>query len=109
EERKSKKLSVDVGGLENLADWEVSPHSPAEASFVGYETVEIDTQVTAVKHLPDGRVAMLLRESPFYAESGGQISDHGEIIGDGWRVEVEDVCEIDARAAGVRRVTSTVP
>src|SRR4029078_5762213 len=87
EERKSKRLTVDVGGLDTLSDWEVSRGASADALFVGDETVEIDTLVTAVKHLPDGRVAMLLRESPFYAESGGQISDHGEIIGDGWRVD----------------------
>jgi len=105
EERKSKRLTVDVGGLDTLSDWEVSPGAAAEAAFVGYETVEIDTLVTAVKHLPDGRVAMLLRESPFYAESGGQISDRGEIIGDGWRVEVDDVKKVDGRPAAIGRVT----
>jgi alanyl-tRNA synthetase len=108
EERRSKKLTVDVGGLENLADWDVSPQiGSAEASFVGYETVEIDTVVTAVKHLPDGRVAMLLRESPFYAESGGQISDRGEIIGEGWRVEVDDVKKVDGRPAAIGRIEGT--
>ena len=60
-------------------------------AFVGYDTVEIETVVTAVKQLDDGRVAVLLRESPFYAESGGQVSDHGEIVGEGWRVDVDDV------------------
>jgi len=105
DERKSKKLSVDVGGLENLADWDISPQTGApEASFVGYETVEIDTLVTAVKHLPDGRVAMLLRESPFYAESGGQISDRGEIVGDGWHVDVDDVKKIDGRPAAIGKI-----
>ena len=32
------------------------------ATFVGYDTVEIETQVTAVRQLDDGRVAVLLRE-----------------------------------------------
>ena len=54
----------------------------ADVAFVGYDNVEIETQVTAVRHLPDGRIAVLLRESPFYAESGGQLADQGEIIGE---------------------------
>jgi alanyl-tRNA synthetase len=71
-----------------------------------------------VKRLSDDRLAVLLRESPFYAESGGQISDQGEIVGDGWRVDVDDVRKIDGRPAaigtlrgtfGFGRVTARVP
>jgi alanyl-tRNA synthetase len=60
-----------------------------------------------VRHLADGRVAMMLAESPFYAESGGQISDHGEIVGDGWRVDVDDVKKIDGRPAAIGLLTGT--
>ncbi|MDQ3948920.1 MAG: DHHA1 domain-containing protein, partial [Gemmatimonadota bacterium] len=74
---------------------------PADVAFVGYERVEIDTQVTAVKRLGGDRVAILLRETPFYAESGGQVADRGEIVGDGWRLEVDDVKKIDGRPAAV--------
>jgi alanyl-tRNA synthetase len=102
EERKSKRIGVSAAGLETLADWELAPDARgADASFVGYDAVDIDTQVTAVKHLADGRVAVLLRESPFYAESGGQISDRGEIVGDGWRVDVDDVRKIEGRPAAI--------
>ncbi len=34
---------------------------------------------------------LVLRESPFYATSGGQVADTGEVTGDGWRFVVEDV------------------
>jgi alanyl-tRNA synthetase len=43
----------------------------------------------------------MLRETPFYAESGGQISDRGEIIGEGWRLDVDDVRKIEGRTAAV--------
>ena len=41
--------------------------------------------------LSDGRIAVALRESPFYAESGGQTADLGLIESDEGRAAVEDV------------------
>ncbi|MGH7693462.1 MAG: alanine--tRNA ligase, partial [Gemmatimonadaceae bacterium] len=112
EERKSKKLGV--GADELASDWE-APNAKTTAasalpatSFKGYESVEIETQVTAVRRLSDGRVAVLLRETPFYAESGGQISDQGEIVGDGWRLDVEEVRKVDGRTAAVGRLTGDI-
>ena len=108
EERKSKRVGVEANTLDDLNSWQTSPDArQLEAKFVGYDVVEIDTQVTAIQHLPDGRIAIMLRESPFYAESGGQVSDRGEIIGDGWRVEVDDVKKIDGRPAALGKVTGT--
>ncbi|HVA56792.1 MAG: alanine--tRNA ligase [Gemmatimonadaceae bacterium] len=108
EERKSRRLAVEVDELSDAAAWELAPGARAEdVSFVGYDSVEIETQVTAVRQLGPGRIAVLLRETPFYAESGGQISDRGEIAGDGWRVDVEDVRKIDGRPAAVGRITGT--
>jgi alanyl-tRNA synthetase len=105
DERKAKKISV---GGDDLGEgvWELpNGASGPDARFVGYDSVDIETQVTALRRLGDDRVAVLLRESPFYAESGGQISDHGEIVGDGWKIEVEDVRKIEGRPAAVGRLT----
>ncbi len=108
EERKSRRLSVQADALADGADWAVAPGAAAsDVSFVGYDTVEIETQVTAVRNLGGDRVALLLRETPFYAESGGQISDHGEILGDGWKVDVDDVRKVDGRPAAVGTLTGT--
>ena len=111
-DRKAKKIGV---ASDQLADgpWQaeggrpepVAPRDIGETAFVGYDTVEIETQVTAVRQLGDDRVAIMLRETPFYAESGGQISDVGEIIGEGWRVDVDDVRRIDGRVAALGKVT----
>ena len=50
--------------------------------FVGYETTEADTDILAFRQ--DGpRVELVLRENPFYAESGGQVSDIGAVAGAG--------------------------
>ncbi|MCP4753282.1 MAG: alanine--tRNA ligase, partial [Proteobacteria bacterium] len=69
-----------------------------ENTFVGYRDLEIKTRVLAV--LKDGKrvreiqtgdpVEILLAETPFYAESGGQVGDEGEIEHDEFRVVVHD-------------------
>ncbi|MBA3579703.1 MAG: alanine--tRNA ligase [Gemmatimonadaceae bacterium] len=69
------------------------------STFVGYDTIEVTTEVVARKTFADGRSALVLRETPFYAESGGQISDAGEVIGDGWRLEVDEVRRVEGKIA----------
>jgi alanyl-tRNA synthetase len=102
EERKTRNLTVEADALSG--QWDTAKEA-GEVRFVGYDTIEIETQVSAVKHLDGGRMAILLRETPFYAESGGQISDKGEIVGDGWRLDVDDVRKVDGRPAAVGKVT----
>jgi len=114
EDRKSRKLGVVADELADPARWETTRDATAAAAgwgatqFVGYDAVEITTQVTAVRRLEDHRVAVMLRETPFYAESGGQVSDRGEIIGDGWRVDVDDVRKIEGRVAAIGKLTGTL-
>jgi alanyl-tRNA synthetase len=125
EERKSKKISVAADELADTKGWKVPLQGTAPATavitgdlatkiewpdtkFVGYDTVEIESQVTAVRQLGEGRVAVLLRETPFYAESGGQVSDGGEIVGEGWRVDVDEVRKVDGRIAALGKLTGSV-
>ncbi len=108
DERKSRNLGVEVDALADLTRWQTAQGEKPDARFVGYDTVEIETGVTAIKNLDGGRVAVMLRESPFYAESGGQISDKGEIVGDGWRVDVDEVKKVEGRPAAVGMLTGTV-
>jgi alanyl-tRNA synthetase len=56
--------------------------------FVGYEKTDVLTQLGALDRLDDGLFLAKLRESPFYAEGGGQVSDHGWIESDGARAEL---------------------
>ncbi|HET6797570.1 MAG TPA: alanine--tRNA ligase [Gemmatimonadales bacterium] len=58
--------------------------------FVGYGRTEADTDILAFRQ--DGpRVELVLRENPFYAEAGGQVSDVGAITGDDWSLTVDTV------------------
>jgi len=69
-----------------------------ETPFLGYETLTAQTSVVGL--LKDGgqaesasegeAVEVVLRETPFYGEAGGQVGDAGEIVGPHGRVQVDD-------------------
>ena len=110
-ERKSRQHTVLADDFADPALWrraqELTPDDK-NGAFVGYDYLDVDTVVTAVRTLPDGRVAVMLRESPFYAESGGQVSDHGTIAGTGWRVDVTEVRKVDGRIAAIGTPTGEI-
>jgi alanyl-tRNA synthetase len=66
--------------------------------FLGYETLTAQTTIVALRR--DGvqaesaqegeAVEVILRETPFYGEAGGQVGDAGEIVGPHGRVQVDD-------------------
>jgi alanyl-tRNA synthetase len=66
--------------------------------FVGYDTLEHEAEIRAL--LVDGRpvdeaaagsaVEIAVAETPFYAESGGQVGDRGVVSTADARVEIED-------------------
>jgi alanyl-tRNA synthetase len=58
--------------------------------FVGYQTTEADTDVLSFRQ-EGPRVELVLKENPFYAESGGQVSDIGGLTGKGWSLAVDTV------------------
>ena len=71
-------------------------HSPDDGhDFVGYETLEGATRPLAHAAM-EGEHAFLLERNPFYAESGGQVSDTGWIRGEGWEMRVDRVFKNDA-------------
>ncbi len=63
-------------------------------SFVGYSCDEINTSVLAIKNLDYENVELLLEKTPFYAESGGQVSDFGLIYNEYGKLEVYDVIKL---------------
>jgi alanyl-tRNA synthetase len=67
--------------------------------FVGYDTTAAETDVLAYRQ-EGPRLELLLKENPFYAESGGQVSDTGNLGGQGWSVPV-DVVRKDAKGTVV--------
>jgi alanyl-tRNA synthetase len=109
EERKARQLTVSADDFGDPTQWSHDQqHREALGRFVGYDRTAVDTVVTAVRALPDGRVAVMLRDTPFYAESGGQVSDRGTITGSGWSVEVAEVRKLEGRIAAIGTATGEI-
>ena len=58
--------------------------------FVGYGATEADTDILAFRQ-EGPRVELVLKENPFYVESGGQVSDVGVVGGKDWSLAVDSV------------------
>jgi alanyl-tRNA synthetase len=69
------------------------------SEFVGYDQFEVETAVEVIvkendfsEQISAGEEAqIILTQTPFYAESGGQIADQGILIADNLIVKVKDV------------------
>ncbi|MEO0161819.1 MAG: alanine--tRNA ligase [candidate division WOR-3 bacterium] len=57
--------------------------------FVGYEKSEVETEI--LRYNDSGKsIELVLAESPFYAEAGGQVGETGWIIGSDFKLRVLD-------------------
>src|SRR5437773_2336902 len=72
----------------------------AKQKWVGYDTTQAETAVLRFRQASDV-VEVVLQENPFYAESGGQVSDTGRVKGEGWTLDVEGVEKVDGVSAVV--------
>ncbi len=99
--------AISVPGEELREGWtELAPGAPQH--FVGYTSRGASTRVVALRRDPE-RTGLVLEENPFYAEGGGQVSDRGEVQGDGWRLQVEEVVRVGERTAVVGPVEGEIP
>jgi len=67
--------------------------------FLGYQTEAAEAAIVGALPIGDERseseFVIALDQTPFYAESGGQVGDTGVIQGEGFRLRVEDVTKQD--------------
>jgi len=90
-------------------------YSGPETRFHGYESLEEQAKVLAlyrdgseVDELAEGEFGVVvLDETPFYAESGGQVGDRGELRGGSGIFAVEDTQKIQASVFGHHGIVTT--
>ncbi|MBN9234341.1 MULTISPECIES: alanine--tRNA ligase [Phyllobacteriaceae] len=116
---RQRSISVDLAGFtdamerqkaEARAHWAGSGEAATETvwfsvrdktgatEFLGYETEKAEGIVATIvrdgKVVDDAKegdtVAIVVNQTPFYGESGGQMGDTGTITGEGFRIDVTD-------------------
>ncbi|MGO4558893.1 alanine--tRNA ligase [Rhizobiales bacterium 3FA27D7] len=116
---RQRSISVDLAGFtdamerqkaEARAHWAGSGEAATETvwfsvrdktgatEFLGYETEKAEGIVATIvrdgKVVDDAKegdtVAVVVNQTPFYGESGGQMGDTGTITGEGFRIDVTD-------------------
>ena len=88
--REANKFAVDVSVLPDLKGH--------DCGFKGYDSLRENGQITAllqdnqiVDRLEEGQAgAVVLDQTPFYAESGGQVGDRGELASDTGAFSIDD-------------------
>ncbi len=86
----------------------------SQTKFLGYETLEVNTHVSAIQRAGDlvyvayqgDEVAIALTETTFYAEAGGQVGDSGQIFGENCVVEIDNCIKSGNNHIHIGRVVS---
>ena len=98
EQKNRARAARTNAGAEAWANGTLDFSQIAPTKFVGYDKLASNARVLAI--IKDGsfvesasrgdKVTVILDESPFYAQSGGQVGDSGKLILDNAVVEVSD-------------------
>ncbi|MEM7270386.1 MAG: alanine--tRNA ligase, partial [Pseudomonadota bacterium] len=115
-EQKAKARAAWSGSGEaaDAAIWFDIAEQHGATEFLGYETETVEGQILAlvkdsaeVDALKAGEEGFaVLNQTPFYAESGGQVGDSGAISADGLAAEVADTKKMQGVFAHAVKVTT---
>ncbi|KFE35412.1 alanine--tRNA ligase [Thioclava atlantica] len=102
EEQKAKARAswAGTGEAANAAIWFDIAEKVGATEFLGYDTEEAEGQIVALVaegaaiETARGEVQIVTNQTPFYAESGGQVGDSGWIVTETGRAQVTDTKKV---------------
>lgn len=100
---KARAAWVGTGAATDETIWFDLAEEHGATEFLGYDTEVAEGQILAVivdgklADSADGEVQLVLNQTPFYAESGGQVGDRGSLLTENGEVQITDV----KKSAGV--------
>ena len=101
--RNASKFSLKTEEL----DW-IEFSGEQSTTFVGYEKLSSPCHITRYALAEDGEIRFQLDVTPFYAESGGQLSDQGTISNADYEIALSKVRKLDERYIHSGRLTKGV-
>ncbi|MCH8871399.1 alanine--tRNA ligase [candidate division KSB1 bacterium] len=60
-----------------------------DSKFLGYTELQSESEIRKF-HIEDKQIFLILSQTPFYGEAGGQVGDVGEIVGDTFKIKIHD-------------------
>jgi len=101
-EQKAKARAAwsGTGEAENAAIWFDVAEENGATDFLGYESISAEGQIVAIVQEGEaldsatGKVQVVLNQTPFYAESGGQVGDAGVLKTETGTVQVTDTKKV---------------
>ncbi len=108
---KARAAWSGTGEAADIAVWFDIADTSGATDFLGYDTLKAEGQIAALVvdgaavQDADGTVQIVLNQTPFYAESGGQVGDAGTLVTETGKAEITDTKKVAGVYVHFARVT----
>ena len=70
-------------------------------NFVGYDSLTNESEIYDIQNINDKDIVLFTKDTPFYFEAGGQVSDEGSIVIDDSVIPIKKLIQTNSGAVGV--------
>lgn len=108
---KARAAWSGTGASADASVWFEIADAAGPTDFLGYDTLNAEGQIAAIVQdgksvdAATGEVSVILNQTPFYAESGGQVGDAGILRTDGAVVTITDTKKVEGLFIHIGTVT----